>query len=280
MGFPSCRPFANEAIARREVASLNEFRQFFGLEPHATFADVNADPKIQKALENLYDSPDMIEMYPGIFIEGVSKEKDKKVAGVGFPGTAGRGVLSDAVTLVRSDRFYTTDYTTATLTNWGLCEAQSDYKTLGGSMFHKLFNRGLPGFFDFNSIYVMQPMYTSGANAEIFERLKTINQFSMKPPTAPKEKAIIDTHSGVCEVLDDKTRFESQWASLVGTIVSQKALDGLNNFETEHCGTQSQQASKLNHLYVSYLTKKATDFVGRDAFRLGSRYYQVDIIRE
>ncbi|MCJ1452325.1 hypothetical protein MMC28_002667 [Mycoblastus sanguinarius] len=113
-----------------EVASLNEFRSFFGLEPHKTFKDVNPDVKIQNALENLYDSPDMIEMYPGIFIEELEKKKDTKSYGVGFPATAGRGVLSDAVTLVRSDRFYTIDYTTATLTNWGLCEAASDYNTV------------------------------------------------------------------------------------------------------------------------------------------------------
>lgn len=94
------------------MASLNEFRQFFGLEPHKTFRDVNEDLHIQEALENLYDSPDMIEMYPGIFIEGIEKadcadEKHTKLKGVGFPRTAARGVLSDAVTLVRSDRFYT-----------------------------------------------------------------------------------------------------------------------------------------------------------------------------
>ncbi|KAL2051169.1 hypothetical protein ABVK25_008598 [Lepraria finkii] len=48
--------------SNREVTSLNEFRTFFGLEPHTTFASVNPDPEIQMALENLYDSPDMNEM--------------------------------------------------------------------------------------------------------------------------------------------------------------------------------------------------------------------------
>lgn len=221
----------------------------------------------------------MIEMYPGIFIEGIWKEKGKKTPGVGFPGTAGRGVLSDAVTLVRSDRFYTTDYTTATLTNWGLCEAQSDYKLLGGSMFHKLLRRGLPGFFDFNSVYAMQPMYTSRANTNIFKRLKTMDQYTLNPPAAPKSKAI-DTHGDVCSVLNNQHCLESQWTSSVGTIISQKAFDGLRAFEREHSGAQSQQTSKVNQLYVNYLTKKATDFVGRDAFRLGNHNYQIDIIRE
>ena len=90
------------------MASLNEFRTFFGLEPHTTFESVHPDKEIQMALQNLYDSPDMIEMYPGIFVEELKRSKDFKPSGVGFPATAGRGVLSDAVTLVRSDRFYTT----------------------------------------------------------------------------------------------------------------------------------------------------------------------------
>lgn len=91
------------AARKWEVASLNEFRSLFGMEPHKTFESINSDKNIADALRNLYDSPDMVEMYPGIFIEEVSKASE----GIRFPPTAGRGVLSDAVTLVRSDRFYT-----------------------------------------------------------------------------------------------------------------------------------------------------------------------------
>lgn len=73
------------------------------MEPHKTFESINSDAKIADALRNLYDSPDMVELYPGIFIEEISEGSK----GIRFPPAAGRGVLSDAVTLVRSDRFYT-----------------------------------------------------------------------------------------------------------------------------------------------------------------------------
>ena len=263
----------------REVASLNEFRQFFGLEPHTTFAQVNPDPKIQKALENLYDSPDMIEMYPGIFVEESPKDPNRKAFGVGFPGTAGRGVLSDAVTLVRSDRFYTTDYTTATLTNWGMCEAASDYKTLGGSMFHKLLRRGLPGHFDFNSVYAMQPMYTSKANAEIFTRLKTFGQYTVNGPSVPQAVAKIDSYSDVSQAIGDRQSFESAWSSSTSDVTTQKALVALNEFEGDLSIALSQQISKEMSC-VDYLTQKATDFVKRNSFRLGKNYYQIDLVRE
>ena len=53
----------------RELASLNEFRHFFGLKLHDTFESINPDPEIADLLRKLYDSPDMVELYPGLFLE-------------------------------------------------------------------------------------------------------------------------------------------------------------------------------------------------------------------
>lgn len=88
------------------MASLNEFRKFFGLQPHKTFTDINPDPEIAKTLEVLYDHPDLVEMYPGLLTEAA---KVPMVPGSGLcpPFTVSRAILSDAVTLVRGDRFYT-----------------------------------------------------------------------------------------------------------------------------------------------------------------------------
>ena len=61
---------------------------------------------MQNALRDLYDHPDQVELYPGIFCES---DKDKNVD----PGPSGidsalwAAIFSDAITLVRSDRFYT-----------------------------------------------------------------------------------------------------------------------------------------------------------------------------
>ena len=121
------------AQARKwELATLNEFREFFGLSRHKTFQDINGNPKIQQRLRNLYEDPDMVELYPGLFCEGngtwvpedqmTKDQKNPKSSeyykcnngldpGNSCPNGEGtslwRGVFSDAVTLVRSDRFYT-----------------------------------------------------------------------------------------------------------------------------------------------------------------------------
>ena len=91
---------------KREVASLNEFRKFFGLKPHDSFKDINPDPEIADLLRKLYDSPDMVELYPGLFVEDAKPRMDPG-SGFAAPYTVGRAVLSDAVTLVRADRFNT-----------------------------------------------------------------------------------------------------------------------------------------------------------------------------
>ncbi len=85
---------------------MNEFRSFFGLKTHDSFESINPDPEISDLLRKLYDSPDMVELYPGLFVEDAKPRMDP---GSGFmaPYTVGRAVLSDAVTLVRGDRFNT-----------------------------------------------------------------------------------------------------------------------------------------------------------------------------
>lgn len=89
-----------------EVGTLNDFRDFFGMKRHATFADITKNKEIQNALCDLYDSPDKVELYPGIFCEG-----DDHMGLDPGPSDASAAlwaaIFSDAITLVRSDRFYT-----------------------------------------------------------------------------------------------------------------------------------------------------------------------------
>ena len=95
------------AQARKwNVATLNEFRQFFGMEPHETFLDISRQKDVAASLETLYGSPDLVELYPGLVAEDAKEVMDP---GAGLcPGfTIAKAILSDAVALVRGDRFYT-----------------------------------------------------------------------------------------------------------------------------------------------------------------------------
>jgi hypothetical protein len=137
-----------------QVGSLNEFRKFFGLKPHETFESINSDPYVANQLRHLYEHPDFVEMYPGIVAE---EAKTPMVPGVGIcpTFTISRAILSDAVTLVRSDRFYTVDYHPKNLTNWGYSEVQYDLNIEQGCVFYKLFLRAFPNHFKPDSIYAV-----------------------------------------------------------------------------------------------------------------------------
>ena len=100
------------------LASLNEFRQFSGLTKHATFEDINPDKEVAERLRNLYDNPDCVELYPGLVAEK-AKPPMSPGSGLCVNFTTSYSILSDAVALVRGDRFYTSDYTPKGLTNWG-----------------------------------------------------------------------------------------------------------------------------------------------------------------
>ena len=113
---------------------MNEFRKFFGLKPHKTFESINSDPSVAEQLRRLYEHPDFVELYPGLVAE---ETKKPLVPGVGIAPTftVSRAILSDAASLVRGDRFYTTDYHPKNLTNWGFFEASYDLNINQGCEF-------------------------------------------------------------------------------------------------------------------------------------------------
>lgn len=86
--------------------TLNEFRKFFGLKEYSTFEEINSDPEIAEQLRNLYEHPEHVELYPGIVSEE-PKQPMTPGAGICPTYTLSKAILSDAVALVRGDRFYT-----------------------------------------------------------------------------------------------------------------------------------------------------------------------------
>lgn len=61
-----------------------------------TFEDFSEKKEIQQALEELYGTPDRVELYAGLMVERT------KQTGLRLPYTMGRAILSDAVNLLRN----------------------------------------------------------------------------------------------------------------------------------------------------------------------------------
>ena len=51
------------------IAPYNAYREAFGMDRAATFAQITGNPAVARLLEALYDTPDQVEFYPGLFAE-------------------------------------------------------------------------------------------------------------------------------------------------------------------------------------------------------------------
>jgi hypothetical protein len=124
------------------VCTLNELRKLCNLREYTTFKEMNSDPAMAQALEDLYGDVSNVELYPGL----VAEEAKPKQPATGL--CAGRtityAILPDAVALVRGDCFLTTELNPYNLTQWGYDEIQRGPDTVFGNVLgNKLLNRHL-----------------------------------------------------------------------------------------------------------------------------------------
>jgi len=271
-----------------QCASLNEFREFFGLKRYEKFSDVNSNPEIANILEKLYTDPDMIELYPGLMVEDIKPQRNTG-SGIMPTYSVGRAVLSDAVTLVRSDRFNTIDYTVSNLTAWGYNEVQQDYKTLGGSMLYKLIQRGVPNWFPFNSVAVMQPMYTKSANEKIAKEIGTFDQFTLDDPKPAPKTAVLTSSSAIKQVLGNPKQYVVPWLKALNNLFPGKKdyswfmLAGDQPQNYKHRTDFSKAMSKVPNLHDAiheFIERQGAKLIKKESFNLKKGLDQIDIIRD
>ncbi|TGO23260.1 hypothetical protein BPAE_0138g00130 [Botrytis paeoniae] len=209
------------------MCTLNEFRSFVGLSRHTSFADINPDPVIAKRLKEFYGSPDDVEFYPGVVVE---KIKPPVVPGSGLCTgySISYSILSDAVGLVRGDRFYTTDYTPESLTNWGYNEVQFDTNIDDGAVLYKLVLRAFPNHFQGNSIYAHFPFVTPETNREIQKDLGRENLYSWDKPKKKADLPKVEGWEECKKILDDKANWKVTWGAPIAVLTSQSPSDSTN----------------------------------------------------
>lgn len=196
------------------LASLNEFRSFFNLTKHETFEDINPDPYVADQLKHLYDHPDFVELYPGLVVEDAKKPMTPG-SGLCASYTVSRAVLSDAVALVRGDRFYTVDYTPKTLTNFGFSEVNYNLDVDQGHVFYKLFLRAFPNHFKPNSVYAHFPLVIPSKNEEILAKLGIAEQYSWDKPGRIPPLTFITSYTAAKTILDNQTDFKVTWGEAI-----------------------------------------------------------------
>ena len=122
-------------------------------------------------------------------------------------------------------------------------------------MFYKLIHRAFPGWFAFNSIYVMQPMYTPSKNKEIAQEIGTIKLYSTDPPAPPPTLSIVTTHTVAAAVQRKKQIFKVPWV---------KGLDqmfpGEKSFQSFMLGGDAETNAEQRKLVESILYKGKDEF--------------------
>lgn len=193
------------------VCTLNEFRAYLNLKPYKSFEDWCEDKDTARAAELLYSHIDNLELYPGLMAECTKPA----MPGSGVcPGqTTGRGILDDAVALVRGDRFLSYDFNSNTLTNWGASKLGDLPGGAYGGMLPKLIFNGLPTSFTGTSAYALLPFYTPEAVAGILKGNKVINKYDLKRPAVDGKAAVVYTFDGCQKVLNDRDTFRTLSAS-------------------------------------------------------------------
>ncbi|KAI0172456.1 linoleate diol synthase precursor [Hypoxylon sp. FL1284] len=285
------------------VATLNEFRQHFGLMKHDTFEDINPDPAVAGNLMSLYDSPDSVELYPGLVAE--KTKPPMSGSGLCVNVTTSQAILSDAVALVRGDRFYTTDYTPQSLTNWGFNEANFDLKVDQGQVMHKLIFRAFPFHFANNSIHAHFPFVIPKENKVIHDALGTSELYSWENPARIPDPVVVKSHKAVSKVLGNNKDFYVPWGESISYLVSPPgksfakefclAGDGPVNHESRshinRCLYQPKEweaeIKRFFDLTTRKLLQKAGKALPRGPFAEdgaeaadNSRIYEVDIVRD
>ncbi|EGE05562.1 fatty acid oxygenase [Trichophyton equinum CBS 127.97] len=246
-------------------ASLNEFRKFFGLKEYQTFEEINSDPEIAGALRNLYEHPDHIELYPGIVAE---EPKIPMVPGAGIcpTYTISRAILSDAVVLVRGDRFYTVDYHAKNLTNWGYAETHYDLSVNQGCMFYKLMLRAFPNHVKGDSIYAHFPMTIPSEMKKVMTDLGRHDNFSWDRPAFIPPRVNITSYMGAKTILENSKDFRVTWGEATGFLFGKGGLDFMLSGDSTFHGQQRKTMGKA--LYHSEWKKHIKAFYEDITIRL------------
>ncbi|QRV89047.1 kinase domain protein [Ceratobasidium sp. AG-Ba] len=203
------------------VCSLNEFRKFIGLKPHSTFAEWNSDPEIAAVAMRLYQHPDNLELYVGLQAEEAKSIIDGAALAAG--DTIFHAIVSGTISLIRRDRYLTTDWTANNLTHWGFGDATRDCNDPSfGGMLGKLISRTLPGQFPENSIFLWFPLMTPEAMKKNFMRLGIDGGYDFSKPVTPPTVLLVKQISDVVNVIQDTACIHTLYGKRIHTMIGKE----------------------------------------------------------
>ena len=196
-------------------------------------------------------------MYAGMVSES---PKVPMIPGAGITPTftISRAILSDAVALVRGDRFYTIDYNPRNLTNWGYSEVQYDLAVQQGCVFYKLCIRAFPNHFKGNSIYAHYPMTVPDENKKIMKDLGREKDYSWDKPQRISPRVDFTSYKAAKYILEHAQTFNIVWTEPFTWLMGKQGADFMLSGDTQLHGKQRKLMGES--LYKDKWQQQIKDF--------------------
>lgn len=106
--------FAVNQARHNRIDTYNRYRVEYGMDPVTEFEQISSDPAVRSLLEALYERPENVEFYPGLFAEDLVKDSP-------LPGLLLRMVAVDAFSQALTNPLLSEHiYNESTFTQWGL----------------------------------------------------------------------------------------------------------------------------------------------------------------
>ncbi|EWC45464.1 hypothetical protein DRE_00863 [Drechslerella stenobrocha 248] len=265
------------------VCTLNEFRRYLNLKEYSTFEDWNPDKEVARRAELLYGHIDNMELYPGLMAE--CTKPPMPGSGVCPGQTTGRGILDDAVALVRGDRFLSYDFNSNTLTNWGAASLSERAPGAYGGILPVLLMRGLPHDFTGTSPYSLLPFYTPDAAQGILKGNKVLEKYDTRRPGNAMGVVSVQSHAAVRQVLTDRGSFKIVHPAAVSG--RKNAHDFLSGWDdvSQHDGAESLVHKSLVEAgfeanVTSFFSAKVKELIEKNTLSFKKGKKSIDIVRD
>lgn len=157
-------------------------------------------------------------------------------------------------------------------------------------MFYKLIQRAVPGWFPFNSLHIMQPMYTRKMNETIAKEVKTIALYTQADPAPPPQPIPVFKNSIVRSILKDQASFAEPVGHLLGGIFPGSDRDfshymlygdaAVNTAQRNLVGDIVYGSKDLKNSLGTFLSTYGGECLMVDSLTMAPNLIQIDIIRE
>ena len=156
-------------------------------------------------------------------------------------------------------------------------------------MFYKLVQRAVPGWFPFNSLHVMQPMYTRKMNEQIAKEIGTFSLYTTNDPAPPPKPNVVIKHSIIRTIINDPTSFAGPIGSRLAGLFPGKRefssymLSGdsaVNTAQRNLVGDALYGSQDLKIALSSFLRTYGSECLTSETLSMSNNLHQIDIIRE